>query len=77
MELALREARILITEDKDFGELVFVLGLPHGPIVRVVELTVDEQVQAIGELISQYASELGQPTIVTVTHNRVRIRHTS
>ncbi|MBI3462925.1 MAG: DUF5615 family PIN-like protein [Planctomycetes bacterium] len=77
LELALHEGRILMTEDKDFGELVFVLRLPHGPIVRVVELTVDEQVQALGELLSYYADELNAPVIVTVTRSRVRVRHTT
>jgi predicted nuclease of predicted toxin-antitoxin system len=46
MEMALREDRVLVTEDKDFGELIFVRHLPHGPVVRVVELTVIEQVQS-------------------------------
>ena len=75
MELALREDRILVTEDKDFGELVFVRHLPHGPIVRLVELTVDEQVQAMAELLDQHAGELNGPVILTVTRGRVRIRH--
>jgi predicted nuclease of predicted toxin-antitoxin system len=46
MALALQEDRVLLTEDKDFGELVFVQARPHGPLVRVVELSVDEQVRA-------------------------------
>ena len=74
MELALREDRVLITEDKDFGELVFVRHLPHGPIVRVVELTVVEQVRALEELLDQYAAELIGPVMVTVTRGRMRIR---
>lgn len=41
LSLALRDERILVTADKDFGELMFVRRLPHGPIVRLVELTVD------------------------------------
>ena len=35
LDIALREDRVLITQDKDFGELVFVRKLPHGPIVRI------------------------------------------
>ncbi|MEX0710929.1 MAG: DUF5615 family PIN-like protein [Pirellulales bacterium] len=75
MELALREDRVLITEDKDFGELVFVRHLPHGPIVRVVELTVDEQVRAMADLLDQHAGELNGRVIVTVTRGRIRVRH--
>lgn len=74
LELALREGRVLVTEDKDFGELVFIRQLPHGPIVRVVELAVDQQVRAIGELLDQYAAELTGPVIVTITRGRIRIR---
>jgi predicted nuclease of predicted toxin-antitoxin system len=77
MNVALGENRVLITEDKDFGELIFVRRLPHGPIVRLVELTVDEQVQAMGELLDQRASELQGRVIVTVTRGRIRIRRTT
>jgi predicted nuclease of predicted toxin-antitoxin system len=65
---------VLVTEDKDFGELLFVHRQPHGPLVRVVELTVDEQVQAIGELLDQYADELTGPVVVTISRGRIRIR---
>jgi predicted nuclease of restriction endonuclease-like (RecB) superfamily len=35
---ALENERVLLTEDRDFGELAFVRKLRHGPIVRLVEL---------------------------------------
>jgi predicted nuclease of predicted toxin-antitoxin system len=41
MALAIKDERMLVTEDKDFGELIFVRKLLHGPIVRLVELSVD------------------------------------
>ena len=34
LALANRERRVLITEDKDFGELVFVRRLEHTCIIR-------------------------------------------
>jgi predicted nuclease of predicted toxin-antitoxin system len=71
---ALRDERVLLTEDKDFGELVFVCGSPHGPIVRLVELTVDGQVSGMAELLEHYAAELTGPAILTVTRGRIRIR---
>lgn len=45
LEFALRDNRVLVAEDKDFGELMFVQNQPHGPVVRLVELSVDEQGQ--------------------------------
>ncbi len=74
MAFALDEDRVLITADKDFGELVFVRKRLHGPIVRMVELTVDEQVRGMGELLDQRAVELAGPVIVTLTRGRIRIR---
>jgi predicted nuclease of predicted toxin-antitoxin system len=74
LELALREDRVLVTEDKDFGELVFVRRLLHGPIIRVVELAVEQQVQVLAELLEQYSTELTGRVIVTATRGRIRIR---
>ena len=74
MALALQDERVLVTEDKDFGELIFVRRLPHGPIVRFVELTVDEQVSGMAELLERHATELTGAVIVTVTRGRIRIR---
>lgn len=39
IKIAYEENRVLVTEDKDFGELVFLRGLPHPSIVRLVEMT--------------------------------------
>ena len=74
MAIALQEDRILVTEDKDFGELIFVRKLPHGSIVRLVELSIDDQVRGMEELLERHAQDIGTSTIVTVTRGRIRIR---
>lgn len=74
MDLALEQGRVLVTEDKDFGELVFIHRLPHGPIIRLMDLTVDEQVDGMEELLATHVREISGPVIVTVTHGRIRIR---
>jgi predicted nuclease of predicted toxin-antitoxin system len=74
LSLALNDDRVLITADNDFGELIFALGRPHGPIIRTVELTVDEQIQAISELLRDHTDDLSGPVIVTITPGRIRIR---
>ena len=74
MDLALQDDRILITADKDFGELVFVQNRPHGPWIRVVELSVVEQVRAVTGLLDQHDHELTGQVIVTITRGRIRIR---
>jgi predicted nuclease of predicted toxin-antitoxin system len=74
MAFALQDDRVLVTEDRDFGELVFVRRLPHGPIVRLVELTVDDQVSGMAELLESRSVELTGPVMVTLTRGRFRIR---
>ena len=72
--LALQDERVLVTEDKDFGELIFVRRLAHGPIVRLVELTVEQQVSGMAELLDHHAAELTGPVMITITRGRIRIR---
>jgi predicted nuclease of predicted toxin-antitoxin system len=74
IEHALREDRVLITEDKDFGELIFVQGNPHGPLVRLVKLSVDEQVEAVRELLETHPADLTGAVIITISRGRIRIR---
>ena len=75
LNLALQEARILVTEDKDFGELIFVHRLPHPAIVRFFEMRVEEQVGAMQELLAHYSAELEAGALIVVTKGRVRLRH--
>jgi predicted nuclease of predicted toxin-antitoxin system len=74
LALALKEGRILVTQDKDFGELAFVHKSSHGPVVRLVDMTVDQQVAAIEELLRDHADELVGQTIVVISADRTRIR---
>jgi len=74
LDLALRDGRILVTEDKDFGELVFVNRLPHRSIIRFVEMRVEDQVAAMRELLDQYRSEMESGAMIVVTRGRIRVR---
>ena len=76
LDLAYREERVLVTEDKDFGELIFSLRLPHPCIVRVDGLTAVEEAVAIRNLIDHHSDAMQQGAIIVVTGNRVRIRST-
>jgi len=39
---AFRDGRIVLTADKDFGEIVFVQRRPHAGIVRFLDMPVEE-----------------------------------
>lgn len=74
LDFARRESRILITLDKDFGELVVVFGKSHSGIVRLVDLHPSRQAPVCEEVLSRYGSELIAGAIVTVTTDRTRLR---
>ncbi len=74
LALALAEQRVLITEDKDFGELVFVRRLPHPCIIRFTDMPAAEKVAAMLDLIEFNQEAMHEGSMIVVTRNRVRIR---
>lgn len=74
LALSAEQGRILVTEDKDFGNLVFVFGLPHAGIIRFAELESSEAASAMEYLINNHAAELQSGAMIVVTPDRIRIR---
>lgn len=70
---AYRDGRILITLDKDFGELAVVHGQPHAGIVRLVTWSSQQQAVICTLVLDRYGSELQAGAIVTAEPGRVRI----
>lgn len=75
IELALRDERILLTQDKDFGDLIYRNGLAsHG----VVLLRLDEFVAAeiLARLQEVWSVIEANPSgrFIVVTESRVRVR---
>jgi predicted nuclease of predicted toxin-antitoxin system len=71
---AAEEGRILVTLDKDFGELAIVRGAVHCGIVRLVDISARRQAEVCLRVIEQYGAELAAGAIVTVEPGRVRVR---
>ena len=65
---------MLITLDKDFGELAIVQNAPHAGIVRLVGFSVRQQAALCLQVLERYAEELGHGAIITVDSRRVRVR---
>jgi predicted nuclease of predicted toxin-antitoxin system len=74
LELAFREQRVLVTLDKDFGELAVVRGIRHAGIIRLTGFPAHAQGMACVQVIRRFEKQLGEGSIVTVEPNRVRIR---
>ena len=60
LQIALEENRILITRDKDFGELVFRLNEAHAGVIliRLEGYNTDERAEIVCRLISEYLDQL-------------------
>lgn len=68
------EGRVLVTLDKDFGELAIVRGTPHAGILRLVNLSVRGQAAACVRVLDLHGQELRTGAIVTAEPGRLRIR---
>lgn len=71
---AYRESRVLITLDKDFGTLALLHGKPHAGIVRLVNLTTQQQVMVCLRVLARHEFVLRSGAIITAELDRVRIR---
>lgn len=72
--LASKEGRLVVTLDKDFGELVFIQRRPHAGIIRFLDMPIAEQVAAMHELLSNYRTDLESGAMIVVTRGRIRVR---
>lgn len=77
LAFAFTDQRVVITEDKDFGRLVFQRGQPHYDIIRLTQMPVDEQVESMRQLLLQYQEETGDQRIIVVTSDRIRVRRSN
>ena len=71
---AAAQGRVLVTLDKDFGELAVLYRRPHAGIVRLVNLRAQDQGPVCAAALRRYGAELEQGAIVTAEEQRVRIR---
>jgi len=74
LQRAHQESRVLVTLDKDFGELAIVQRRPHSGILRVVALSTAQQVDVCLAVLTRYAPQLEAGAIVTAEAGRIRVR---
>jgi len=75
LAIAARESRILITDDRDFGELVFVQRQPHTGVIylRLGEYAdLATKTARLAFVLDHYAERLDQFLVVTLRAVRVR-----
>ena len=71
---AYSEGRVLVTLDKDFGEMTVHRGLPHHGILRLVGFRSGSQGIAAEAALKAHGSDLEAGALVTAEQGRLRIR---
>ena len=73
--IAAKDNRIIITMDKDFGELVYNSGLIHKGILllRTENCSGDKKAKILSEILIKYSSEL-EENFCVFSKDRLRIR---
>ena len=68
------ERRVLVTLDKDFGELAVVHERPHHGILRLVGFAAQQQAVVCDQVLQAHGAELDAGAIVTAEPGRLRVR---
>jgi predicted nuclease of predicted toxin-antitoxin system len=68
------ENRILVTLDKDFGELAVFRQIPHSGIVRLSGFQTSEMAAAIHHILDTHERELLAGAVISADPIRLRIR---
>ncbi len=74
LAIAHREERILITDDRDFGELVFRHRSPHAGVIyfRLSTTVLDVRIARLEEVLTHHPDDVDQFLVVTDRSMRVR-----
>ena len=73
LAIAFAEQRLLLTNDKDFGDLVFRDHLPHAGIIlfRVGYMTIDARIALLQQVMTDHGDQLNHFIVVSPRGSRV------
>ena len=77
LKFAHREGRVLVTMDRDYGELAVAHQLPHFGIIRLVKIPFRDHARLILQIVEAHATDLAEGAIATASPGRLRIRSAS
>ena len=69
-----KDGRILVTLDKDFGDLAVTQAKVHCGIIRLVNIAARRQSFLCGHVLERHSEDLLRGAIVTVEAGRLRVR---
>ena len=76
LEIARAEGRILITNDKDFGALIYQHQLEHAGVIlfRLRDESIPAKLAHLEEVLADHADALADSAYIVVTDRRIRVR---
>ncbi len=74
LEIARKESRIVITVDKDFGELLIVKQGQACSVIRLPDVCFEKRAELVDVVIEKYKKQLLSCSIVTVSKKKIRVR---
>ncbi len=76
LSLSNREKRIILTNDKDFGELIFYQQKATSGIIliRIKGQVVHEKLKMLKELLKNHKEDI-KGNLILISKNKIRIRH--
>ncbi len=78
LQQAVAEGRILITNDRDFGELIFKEQLPHRGVIYFrlpLDTTATDKIGQLQRLLTTHSADLGGFIVVQPDTMRIRPPH--
>ena len=77
LEYANSQQKILVTLDKDFGELAILKGKPHQGIIRLSGFRAKQLADVIHYILTNYQLDLQSSAIITADPSKIRVRSSS
>ena len=74
LAVARKEARVVVTRDKDFGTLVVQSGASHQGLLQIRRIPLRMQTQVCLQVLSAHETELNEGAIVTIQPGRIRVK---
>ena len=75
LERAGAEERVLVTLDKDFGELIYLRRVSHAGLILLPDVRVSQRIETVRAVIEDHCKALEERAVVTVRSGRIRISH--
>lgn len=73
LRLAREQNRVLVTLDKDFGEIIYLERVPHRGMVRLPDIPSDERNLLMRLVLESHREDLEKGAMITVKGDRIRV----